>query len=71
MAQKVQKKFSLKLQGVVGIEDGRITVSVEDRGEFDLATLMDAFDGNECSISVSYDEEYVSPDVDEETGEVI
>lgn len=71
MAQKVQKKYSLKLQGVVGIEDGRITVSVEDRGEFDLATLMDAFDGNECSISVSYDEEYVSPDVDEETGEVI
>lgn len=71
MAQKVQKKYSLKLQGVVNIDDGRITVSVEDRGDFDLAALMDAFDGNECSISVSYDEEYVSPEIDEETGEVI
>lgn len=71
MAQKVQKKYSLKLQGVVSIEDGHIIVSVEDRGDFDLATLMDAFDGNECSISVSYDEEYTSPEVDDETGEVI
>lgn len=71
MAQKVQRKYSLKVQGIVSIEDGRIIISVEDHGEFDLAELMSAFDGNECSISASYDEEYTSPDVDVETGEVI
>lgn len=70
MAQKVSKKYSLNIQGVVSIEDGRIFISIEDRGDYDLSELMDAFDGNECKISVSYDEEY-APDVDEETGEVI
>ena len=72
MAQKVQKKYSLSIQGVVEINDGRITVCVEDKGEYDLAVLMSAFDGNECKISVSYDEEYgESVEVDSETGEVI
>ncbi len=70
MAQKVQRKYALNIQGVVDLDDGRITITVEDRGEFDLADLMKAFDGNECKISVSYDEEY-APEVDEETGEVI
>ena len=72
MAQKVQKKYSLNIQGVVEINDGRIAVCVEDKGEYDLATLMSAFDGNECKISVSYDEEYgESVEVDTETGEVV
>jgi len=71
MAQKVSKKYALNIQGIVNIdEDGRIVVSVEDRGDFYLHELMDAFDGNECKISVSYDEEY-APEVDQETGEVI
>lgn len=70
MAQKVQKKYALNVQGVVEIDDGRINIYVEDRGEFDLADLMKAFDGNECKISVSYDEEY-APVIDEETGEII
>ena len=70
MAQKVQKKYALNIQGVVEIDDGRINIYVEDHGEYDLADLMKAFDGNECKISVSYDEEY-TPEVNEETGEVV
>ena len=71
MAQKVSKKYALNIQGIVSIDkNGRIIVSVEDRGDFDLSELMDAFDGNECKIAVSYDEEY-APEVDPETGEVI
>ena len=70
MAQKVQKRYALNIQGVVEINDGHINILVEDRGEFDLANLMNAFDGNECKISVHYDEE-CTPEVDEETGEVI
>lgn len=72
MAQKIQKKYALNVQGVVETNDGRITIYVEDKGEYDLATLMSAFNGNECKISVSYDEEYgESVEVDTETGEVI
>ena len=70
MAQKVQRKYALNVQGVVEINDGRIAIYVEDKGEYDLAELMRAFDGNECKIAVSYDEEY-SPEVNAETGEVI
>ena len=58
MTQKIQKNHSLSIQGVVEINDGRITVCVEDCGEFDLAELMKTFNGNECKILVSYDENY-------------
>ena len=70
MTQKIQRKYILNVQGVVEIDDGCITIAIEDKGEYDLVELMKAFNGNECKISVSYDEEYAL-DVDEETGEVI
>lgn len=71
MAQKISKKYALNVQGIIDIDDeGRITVSVEDRGEYDLAGLMDAFSGKECKISITYDEDY-GVDADNETGEVI
>ena len=69
--QKVLKKYSLNIQGIVFVhEDGRITVGVADKGEFDLGTLMMDFNNNECKISVSYDEDY-DTEVDEYTGEII
>ena len=74
MAQRATKKINLNIKGIIDIDDnGKILVTVEDRGEFDLATMMNEFYGRECSISVSYDEDYVEPeiDVDPETGEVI
>ena len=74
MAQRGTKKINLNIKGIIDIDDnGKIIVTVEDRGEFDLATMMNEFYGRECSISVSYDEDYVEPeiDVDPETGEVI
>lgn len=74
MAQKATKKINLNIKGVLDIDDdGKIIVEIEDRGEFDLVTMMNEFYGRECSISVSYDEDYMDPevDVDPETGEVI
>ena len=73
MAQKATKKINLNIKGVLDIDDdGKIIVEIEDRDEFDLATMMNEFYGRECSISVSYDEDYMDPevDVDPETGEV-
>lgn len=72
MAQKVSKKYSLNIQGVVSIdENGTTYVSVEDRGDFAIDELLKDFDGKECKISVNYDEDYIPVEVDTETGEVI
>ena len=72
--QKATKNFTLSIKGILDMDDNdRLIVSIEDRGEFDLITMMDGFLGRECSISVKYDEDYEDPDidVDPETGEVI
>ena len=72
MAQKISKKSALNIQGTVAVDgEGKIFVIIEDKGEYLLSDLMKSFDGNECKISVSYDEEYVGPDVDKETGEIL
>lgn len=72
MAQKISKKSALNIQGTVAVDnEGKIFVIIEDKGEYLLSDLMKSFDGNECKISVSYDEEYVGPEVDEETGEIL
>lgn len=72
MAHKAIKNFTLSVKGVLDTnEDGRLIVSIEDRGEFDLLTMLDGFMGRECSISVKYDEDYEEPMVDSETGEVL
>ena len=74
MAQKAIKNFTLSIKGILDVdENGRLVVSIEDRGDFDLITMMDGFLGRECSISVKYDEDYEEPEVevDPETGEVI
>ena len=72
MAQKVSRKYSLNVNGVISFdEDGKVYVSVEDRGDFELDELLRDFNDKECKISVNYDEDYVPVEVDEETGEVI
>lgn len=72
MAQKISKKSALNIQGTVVVDnDGKIFIIIEDKGEYLLSDLMKSFDGNECKISVSYDEEYNGPDVDKETGEIL
>lgn len=72
MAQKVSRKYSLNINGVISFdENGKVYVSVEDRGDFELDELLRDFNDKECKISVNYDEDYVPVEVDEETGEVI
>lgn len=58
MAQKLSKKYTLSINGLISVlDDGNIIVSVEDNGDFNLAHLMDDFNDKVCKISVSYDEE--------------
>ena len=76
MSQKIEKNYKVNIAGVVNIcEDGNIIVTVEDRGEFNLAEIMRDFNDRECKINITYNEDYVPEedeelDIDEETGEV-
>lgn len=67
------KNYKVSGNGFLVIEGDKITIDVEDKGEFNLANVLS--DLNECSVkfSFSYDEEYEDAEVvvDEETGEVI
>ena len=73
MADKMTKNYKVSGSGFLTIDGDRITVAVEDKGEFNLAHVLS--DLNECSVkfSFSYDEDYEEAEVvvDEETGELI
>lgn len=75
MAQSIKKKYNLNIKGVLSFEDNKPIISIEDRGDFDLSTLLMDFDNREIKLSVSFDEEYGETeeelDVDPDTGEVI
>lgn len=69
--EKITRNYKVSAQGVMTIDDDSIIISVEDKGEFNLAQLLMDFDGKAVKLSVAYDEDYESPKVDSETGEVI
>lgn len=72
MADTMKKNYKVSGSGILNIDGDIITISVEDKGEFNLAKVLS--DLNECVVkfSFSYDEDYVEAvEVDEETGEVI
>ena len=73
MADKMQKNYKISGSGILNIDGDMITISVEDKGDFNLANVL--ADLNECSVkfSFSYDEDYEEDDavVDPDTGEVI
>lgn len=72
--QSVSKKYTVNASGVLEINEGVITVIVEDVGEFRLDELLKDFDGYAVKISATHDEEQCAPaslDVDESTGEIL
>lgn len=73
MADTMKKNYKVSGSGILGIDGDKITVTVEDKGEFNLARVLS--DLNDCAVkfSFSYDEDYEEMEmiVDEETGEVI
>ena len=72
MADTMKKNYKVSGSGILNIDGDIITISIEDKGEFNLAKVLS--DLNECAVkfSFSYDEDYVEAvEVDEQTGEVI
>lgn len=72
MAGKMQKNYKISGSGVLCIDGDEITVCVEDKGDFNLATVLSDLDGKPVKFNFSYDEDYEEPEikVDTETGEV-
>lgn len=67
----IKYNYKLNIKGILDIDDGKMTVSIEDGGDYDFAALCEDFDGKLVKISVAYDEDYDVPNVDTETGEVM
>mgnify|MGYP002511554887 CR=1 FL=1 len=53
MAQKIQRKYALNVQGVVEINDGHITIAIEDKGEYDLVVAGGGVAGMCASVASS------------------
>ena len=75
MADSMKKNYKVSGSGFLTIEDDRITVAVEDKGEFNLANVLADLNERPVKFSFSYDEEYSEEEevlvADPETGEVI
>lgn len=67
----IKRNFKVSAKGVLNIdEDGKITISVEEEGDYDLAKVLEDFNGREIKLQVTYDEDY-GVEVNEDTGEII
>lgn len=67
----IKRNFKVSAKGILNIdEDGRITISVEDEGDYDLAKVLEDFNGRDIKFQVTYDEDY-GIEFDENTGEII
>ena len=63
MADSMKKNYKVSGSGILNIDGDKITISVEDKGDFNLANVLE--DLNECSVkfSFSYDEDYEEPEI--------
>ena len=72
MADAMKKNYKVSGSGVLNIDGDKIIVSVEDKGDFNLAYVLSELDGCAVKFSFSHDEDYeTTVEIDEETGEVI
>lgn len=73
MADKMTKNYKISGSGVLYIDGDAISVDVEDKGEFNLASVLIDLNDKPVKFSFSYDEDYEEPEVkvDKETGEIL
>lgn len=73
MAEKMTRNYKVSGNGVLSIDGDAIFISIEDKGDFNLAAVLADLHEKPVKFSFSYDEDYEEPEikVDPETGEVI
>jgi hypothetical protein len=69
MTSNITKTYKVSGSGVLCIDANDIFVLVEDKGTFNLATVLADLNDKHVEFSFSYDEDY-EDSVDEEAGEV-
>lgn len=56
---KITRKYNLNVKGILYVEDDVISVEDAESGELlPIASLLDDFNGKECTLSVAYAEDY-------------
>ena len=71
MADTMKKNYKISGSGILDIDGDVITMCVEDKGEFNLASVLADLNGCSVKFSFSYDEEYEGEIAVNEDGEVI
>ena len=73
MADTMKKNYKISGSGILCIDGNEIIIMVEDKGDFNLASVLADLHDKPVKFSFSYDEDYEEPEieVDEETGEVL
>ena len=75
MADSMKKNYKVSGSGFLSIDGDTITISVEDKGEYNLANVLADLNDRPVKFSFSYDEEYEEEEevlvADPESGEVI
>lgn len=68
---KMQKNYKISGSGILSIDGDGIYISVEDKGDFNLASVLVDLNEKPVKFSFSYDEDCACVGVDSDTGEVI
>ena len=73
MADKMTRNYKVSGNGVLSIDGDAIFISIEDKGDFNLASVLVDLNERPVKFSFSYDEDYEEPEIkaDPETGEII
>ena len=73
MADSMKKNYKVSGSGVLYIDGDAIIIVVEDKGEFNLASVLSELNDKPVKFSFSYDEDYEESEIkaDPETGEII
>lgn len=56
MTDTIKKNHKISGNGVISISGDVITISVKDKGDYNLATLLFELDGRDVEFNFSYDE---------------
>ena len=76
MADTMKKNYKISGSGFLTIDGDAIIITVEDKGEYNLARVLADLNDRPVKFNFSYDEEYEATEeeeieVDVETGEVV
>lgn len=75
MADSMKKNYKVSGSGFLTIDGDALIISVEDKGEFNLANVLADLNDHPVKFSFSYDEDYSEEEevlvADPESGEII